>query len=68
MVKFRALVLAGACVTALTASGCNRTLPAMEPYDEYKVRLKHPGDIQQSALPVLKSKEGSQPTNPDAKQ
>jgi len=63
MSKLTALLLAGACVTLLAVSGCNRTLPTMEPYDDYKTRLKNPGDISQSSLPVLKPKEGSQTAN-----
>ena len=64
MAKFTALVLAGACAALVAASGCNRTLPSMEPYDEYKTRLKHPGDIDRGALPVLKPKEEAQTTSP----
>lgn len=53
------LALAGICVVSIGASGCNRTLPSMEPYDEYKARLKSSQNIDQDALPVLKTKDGS---------
>ena len=60
MSKLTALVLAGACVTLLAASGCNRTLPTMEPYDEYKAHLKSQGNLDRNAGPVIKAKDGSE--------
>jgi len=67
MAKFMALVVAGACAALVAASGCNRTLPPMEPYDEYQTRLKNPGEIDRNALPILKPKEGSQTASTGAK-
>lgn len=63
MRNVRALVVAGLCAAIFAGTGCNRTLPSMEPYDDYKTRLKKPGDISQSSLPVLKPKDGSQTAN-----
>ena len=58
MSKLTALVLAGACVTLLAASGCNRTLPTMEPYDQYRAHFKNPGDLERKASPALTPREG----------
>ena len=61
MPNLTALLWAGACATVLAASGCNRTFPTMEPYDDYKTRLKNSANIEQTSLPVLKPKAGSAP-------
>ncbi len=64
MNKLMVLVAAGLCTATLGASGCNRVLPSMEPYDEYKARLQNPQDLDQQALPVLKTKDSAQPVPP----
>ena len=63
MSRLTALLWAGTCLTVLATSGCNRTLPTMEPYDDYKTRLKAPGNIEQTSLPILKPKDGSAPSS-----
>ncbi len=59
MKRMSVLVLVGLCTTLLAGYGCNRVLPAMDPYDEYKARLKSPKNIDPNALPVLKPSDAT---------
>jgi hypothetical protein len=60
MKRMSVLVLVGLCTALLAGYGCNRVLPAMEPYDEYKARLKSSKNIDPNALPVLKPSDATQ--------